>query len=203
MVSADKYIYDPSIGGYKLNTDFHEIKTDMGRMFGFSYGQKEKENGAVFSHMTVMFGNALYTRGFKEEGWKVLGTLYRHATDFGKSKIYPGVPEYFDPKGRGVYHYLTGAASWLMLTVLTEMFGIKGSYGDMVFEPKLLPSQFDSEGKASVDFEFNGKPVTVIYDMAEKASAVKKITVDGVVVSEGTNILPKDQIGSVIEVELD
>ena len=199
--SADKYIYDPSIGGYKLNTDFHEIKTDMGRMFGFSYGQKE--NGAVFSHMTVMFGNALYTRGFKEEGWKVLGTLYRHATDFGKSKIYPGVPEYFDPKGRGVYHYLTGAASWLMLTVLTEMFGIKGSYGDMVFEPKLLPSQFDSEGKASVDFEFNGKPVTVIYDMAEKASAVKKITVDGVVVSEGTNILPKDQIGSVIEVELD
>ena len=133
----------------------------------------------------------------------MLGTLYRHATDFGKSKIYPGVPEYFDPKGRGVYHYLTGAARWLMLTVLTEMFGIKGSYGDMVFEPKLLPSQFDSEGKASVDFEFNGKPVTVIYNMSEKASAVKKITVDGVVVSEGTNILPKDQIGSVIEVELD
>ena len=199
--SADKYIYDPSIGGYKLNTDFHEIKTDMGRMFGFSYGQKE--NGAVFSHMTVMFGNALYSRGFKEEGWKVLGTLYRHATDFEKSKIYPGVPEYFDPKGRGVYHYLTGAASWLMLTVLTEMFGIKGSYGDMVFEPKLLPSQFDSEGKASVSFEFNGKPVTVIYDMDEKASSVKKITVNGSVVSEGTNILPKDKIGGIIEVELD
>ena len=49
--SADKYIYDASIGGYKLNTDFREVKTDMGRMFGFSYGQKE--NGAVFSHMTV------------------------------------------------------------------------------------------------------------------------------------------------------
>ena len=199
--SADKYIYDPSIGGYKLNTDFHEIKTDMGRMFGFSYGQKE--NGAVFSHMTVMFGNALYSRGFKEEGWKVLGTLYRHAMNFEKSKIYPGIPEYFDPKGRGVYHYLTGAASWLMLTVLTEMFGIKGSYGDMVFEPKLLPSQFDYEDKASVSFEFNGKPVTVIYEMGEMASSVKKITVDGVLVSEGTNILPKDKIGSVIEIELD
>ena len=199
--SADKYIYDASIGGYKLNTDFHEIKTDMGRMFGFSYGQKE--NGAVFSHMTVMFGNALYSRGFKEEGWKVIGSLYRHATDFASSKIYPGVPEYFDPKGRGVYHYLTGAASWLMLTVLTEMFGIKGSYGDMVFEPKLLPSQFDSEGKASVEFEFNGKPVTVVYKKNVNASAVKSITVDGVLVSEGTNVLPKDKIGSVIEIELD
>ena len=199
--SADRYIYDPSIGGYKLNTDFHEIKTDMGRMFGFSYGQKE--NGAVFSHMTVMFGNALYSRGFKEEGWKVIGTLYRHATNFEKSRIYPGIPEYFDPRGRGVYHYLTGAASWLMLTVLTEMFGIKGSYGDMVFEPKLLPSQFDGDGKASVEFEFNGKPVTVSYKMAANAASVKSITVDGEVVSEGTNVLPKDKIGSVIEIELD
>ena len=199
--SADKYIYDASIGGYKLNTDFKEVKTDMGRMFGFSYGQKE--NGAVFSHMTVMFGNALYSRGFKNEGWKVLGTLYAHAADFEQSKIYPGVPEYFDPKGRGVYHYLTGAASWLMLTVLTEMFGIKGSYGDMVFEPKLLPSQFDSEGKASVSFEFNGKPLTVIYKKTADASSVKKITVDGSPVSEGGNILPKDMIGDVIEIELD
>ena len=199
--SADKYIYDASIGGYKLNTDFREVKTDMGRMFGFSYGQKE--NGAVFSHMTVMFGNALYSRGFKTEGWKVLGTLYDHATDFADSKIYPGVPEYFDPKGRGVYHYLTGAASWLMLTVLTEMFGIKGSYGDMCFEPKLLPSQFDSEGKASVSFEFNGKPLTVVYKKTSDASAVKKISVDGEIVSEGSNILPKDKIGKLIEIELD
>ena len=90
-----------------------------------------------------------------------------------------------------------------MLTVLTEMFGIKGSYGDMVFEPKLLPSQFDSEGKSSVSFEFNGKPVKVTYCMDEKASSVKKITVNGSVVSEGTNILPKDKIGGIIEVELD
>jgi cellobiose phosphorylase len=199
--SADRYIYDASIGGYKLNTDFHEVKTDMGRMFGFAYGQKE--NGAVFSHMTVMFGNALYSRGFKEAGWKVLGTLYGHATDFEQSKIYPGVPEYFDPKGRGVYHYLTGAASWLMLTVLTEMFGIRGSYGDMVFEPKLLPSQFDENGKASVSFEFNGRPLTVIYKMTSNAASVQKISVDGICVSEGGNILPKDKIGDVIEIELD
>lgn len=198
--SADRYIYDASIGGYKLNTDFREIKTDMGRMFGFSYGQKE--NGAVFSHMTVMFGNALYSRGFAAEGWKVLGTLYRHACDFGQSKIYPGVPEYFDPKGRGVYHYLTGAASWLMLTVLTEMFGIKGSYGSMVFEPSLLPEQFDSDGTASVAFEFNGKPVKVIYKKVSGVSSVIRITVDGSVVSEGSNVLPSDKIGSLIEIEL-
>jgi len=73
----------------------------------------------------------------------------------------------------------------------------------MVFEPKLLPEQFDSENKASVSFEFNGKPVTVIYKKASNASSVQKITVDGSLVSEGTNVLPKDKIGSVIEIELD
>lgn len=45
--ATDAYLYDASCGGYRLNTDFHELKTDMGRMFGFAFG--EKENGAVFS----------------------------------------------------------------------------------------------------------------------------------------------------------
>ena len=45
--SADHYLYRKEIGGYRLNTDFQELKFDMGRMFGFAYG--EKENGAVFS----------------------------------------------------------------------------------------------------------------------------------------------------------
>ena len=51
--SADKYLYDQKAGGYRLNTNFHEEKFDLGRMFGFAYG--EKENGAVFSHMAVMY----------------------------------------------------------------------------------------------------------------------------------------------------
>ena len=199
--SADRYLYDASLGGYKLNTDFHEIKTDMGRMFGFAYGQKE--NGAVFSHMTVMFGNSLYTRGFVKEGWKVLGTLYRHAADLQNSRIYPGIPEYFDPKGRGVYHYLTGAASWLMLTVLTEMFGVKGDYGDMRFEPKLTEDQFDKNGRAEVRFEFNGRKGDLIYRKNKGISKVSSVTVDGKIVEGITDVLPKDKIGDVIEVELD
>ena len=198
--SADRYLYDPSLGGYKLNTNFNEIKTNMGRMFGFAYGQKE--NGAVFSHMTVMFGNSLYQRGFAEEGWKVISSLYKHATDFKSSKIYPGIPEYFDPKGRGVYHYLTGAASWLMLTVLTEMFGVKGDFGDLMFEPKLVAGQFDDKGCASVSFEFNGDPITLIYRKGKGVSKVSSIKVDGETVVTGSNILPKDKIGRIIEVEL-
>ena len=62
--SADHYLYEKEIGGYRLNTDFHELKFDLGRMFGFAYG--EKENGAVFSHMAVMYD--AYRAGFRYYG---------------------------------------------------------------------------------------------------------------------------------------
>ncbi len=159
--TADKYLYAPEVGGYRLNTDFKEIKMNMGRMFGFAYGQKE--NGAVFCHMAVMYGNALYRAGFVKEGYKVIHSLYEHASNTSLSNIYPGIPEYFDPKGRGVYHYLTGAASWLLLTVLTEMFGVKGDYGNLKLEPKLLAKQFDEKKEAAVRLTFAGKKLLVTY----------------------------------------
>ena len=153
--SAGRYLYQKKTGGYRLNTDFHELKMDMGRMFGFAYG--EKENGAVFSHMTVMYANALYRRGFVREGYKALQTLADTAMDFQTSKIYPGIPEYFNGEGRGMYHYLTGAASWYMLTVITQAFGVRGEGGDLVIEPKLVREQFDSNGEAAIDFSFASK----------------------------------------------
>ena len=159
--SADHYLYEPKIGGYRLNTDFHELKFDMGRMFGFAYG--EKENGAVFSHMTVMYANALYRRGFVKEGWKALKTLADTALDFDTSRIYPGIPEYFRSDGRGMYHYLTGAASWYMMTIITEVFGVHGASGDLVFHPKLLAEQFTSDGTASITVTFAGKHLDITY----------------------------------------
>lgn len=159
--AADNFLYNENIGGYKLNTNFKEIKMDLGRMFGFAYGQKE--NGAVFSHMAVMYGNALYQRGFVKEGYKVINSLYSHCSDFEKSKIYPGIPEYIGENGRGLYHYLTGAASWLLLTVLTEMYGVKGKFGNLLFEPKLLLSQFDCNSKACVECVFADRKLTIEY----------------------------------------
>lgn len=156
---ADAYLYDRNAGGYRLNTDFKEEKFDLGRMFGFAYG--EKENGAVFSHMAVMYANALYKTGHAREGYKVLRTLLDTAMDFDRSKMYPGIPEYFDNQGRGLYAYLTGAASWYMLTMITEVFGVKGQLGDMVIAPALMPEQYDQEGKASLEMEFAGKKFAI------------------------------------------
>lgn len=158
--AADRYLYRKEIGGYRLNTDFHELKLDMGRMFGFAYG--EKENGAVFSHMTVMYANALYRRGFARAGWKALQTLADAALCFENSRIYPGIPEYFNADGRGMYHYLTGAASWFMMTMITEVFGVRGQAGNLLLAPKLLAEQFDAEGCAGISLTFAGKRFEVL-----------------------------------------
>ena len=145
---------------------YSDMAIGLGRMFGFAYG--EKENGAVFSHMTVMYANALYQRGFIREGYKALQTLADTALDFDTSRIYPGIPEYFNAEGRGMYAYLTGAASWYMLTLITEVFGVKGSFGDLVLEPKLVKEQFDDDGNAGVHLEFAGNTFVIRYHNAEK-----------------------------------
>lgn len=151
IAAADRYLFDGRIGGYRLNTDFHEIKKDMGRMFGFAYG--EKENGAVFSHMAVMYAYALYARGKSAAGEKVLRTLSDHALDFASAKIYPGIPEYFRADGRGMYHYLTGAGSWYLLTILTQTFGVRGDFGDLVIAPTV--------SSGSIEFSFAGRTFSV------------------------------------------
>lgn len=180
--SADKYLYNEQIGGYRLNTDFHDLKTDLGRMFGFAYG--EKENGAVFSHMAVMYANALYKRGFVAEGHKALQALADAAMNFETSKIYPGIPEYFNANGRGMYHYLTGAASWYMLTMITEVFGVYGLVGDLCIQPKLMCNQFDENGEAGLSLYFAGKRLHITICNPKKKEygryRISEVTVDGV-----------------------
>jgi len=160
--SVRRYLKDQRSGGIRLNTDFkvrHYL--DFGRAFGFAYGTKE--NGAFFSHMNVMYAYGLYNRGFVAEGREVLKSIYAMSIDTDRSKIYPGVPEYFDSQGRGMYHYLTGSASWLILTELTQVFGVRGEYGDLLLSPKLTAEEFSENGLAEVSCIFAGKKIKVSY----------------------------------------
>ena len=159
--AVDWYLWDASRGGCCLNTDFREVRMDLGRMFGFAYGSKE--NGAVFCHMAVMYAYALYSRGFAKEGWKVLEQLYLQSRDFDASHILPGIPEYFDERGRGMYPYLTGAGSWMMLTLQSQVFGVRGEGGNLCLEPKLLAEHFDSRGVARIRCHSVGHSLIVRY----------------------------------------
>ncbi len=200
VAAADRYLWQESMGGYRLNTDFEALLTNLGRFSGFAFGHKE--NGAMFSHMAMMWANALFQRGLVLEGMRVIDTLYLHCQDFAVSNIYPGVPEYIDPRGKGMYPYLTGSASWLLLTMQTELFGVKGKLGDLVLEPKLIQDLFDAEGRASVVTQFANRQLTITYvnpgrlDFGDYAIAAVKI--DGKEKSIPQNnssvILPRDEI---------
>jgi len=165
------YLKDKKLGGFHLNTNFdipHYM--DLGRAFGYAYGTKE--NGAFFSHMIVMYAYALYKKGFVRDGYDVLQSIYNMCIDTKKSKIYPGIPEYFDSQGRGYYHYLTGAASWMVLTKLTQVFGIKGDRGNLKLEPKLVREEFDLKtGSVTADCYFAGKKISVTYENSQKLDA--------------------------------
>ncbi|AIQ67921.1 cellobiose phosphorylase [Paenibacillus graminis] len=184
IAAVERNLYDEKIG-YRLNSNFGGIQQNLGRAFGFAFGHKE--NGAMFSHMTVMYGNALYKRGYVKEGRKVLDSLYSLSVNFELSRMYPGIPEYISEQGRGMYTYLTGSASWLLLTMVTEVFGVKGKLGDLLLQPKLMKDQFDQNGKASVRTIFAERQLDVVYTAASGAEyggcQIHSVTLNGAVVT--------------------
>jgi cellobiose phosphorylase len=179
--AVERYLYDEQLGGYRLNTDFGDQPPPLGRIFGFAYGHKE--NGAMFNHMSVMYAHALYRRGLVRAGWRVLEGIYGQCRDFLRSRIYPGIPEYFDPRGRGMYPYLTGSAAWYLFTLLAEVYGVKGRLGDLVLEPKLTAGQFDETECLAVQTVFAGKDLDVTYCNPRRleygAYGILSVSVDG------------------------
>jgi cellobiose phosphorylase len=101
--------------------------------------------------------------------------------------MYPGIPEYFNFRGRGMYPYLTGSASWYILTMVTEVFGVKGRLGDLELSPKLVRSQFDRRGEASINTIFAGQHIEITYHNSDRLGwdeyQVKVIKIDGKPVS--------------------
>ena len=82
-----------------------------------------------------------------------------------------------------MYHYLTGSASWFILTLLTQVFGVRGLYGDLLLAPKLTKEEFEGKGEVSVQTQFAGRPVKVVYQNQKKIPyenyCVAKISLNG------------------------
>jgi cellobiose phosphorylase len=168
------------------------VKLDLGRAFAFSYG--DKENGAVFAHMDVMFAFALYQRGLVKEGYAVLNGLFRMASG-EHARTYPCLSEYYDAADRGLYNYLTGSASWYTYLLITQSFGIRHFLGDLLIQPRLLKEQFGKEGVVALSLAIDGKPCTVTYRNPKKkeygAYAITAVTVNG-------ETVPADNLKTVV-----
>jgi hypothetical protein len=66
---------------------------------------------------------------------------------------------------------------------VTEVFGIKGTLGNLALEPKLVREQFDADGNAQVFTLFADRQLTVIYHNPAHLDygdyAIQSITLDG------------------------
>ncbi len=159
--STGEVLRDKESGGLRLCTDFRELDLNIGRITGFVYGNKE--HGSKWMQQNIMLAYGLYREGFAKEGHEVLREVYELATRTENALIFPGIPSYFASNDRGAYAYLTGSSSWLLLTLLTRVFGVRGEQGDLVIAPALDKEQFDPQGKAAVDLQFAGRKVHVQY----------------------------------------
>jgi len=175
-----KFLKDPHTRGFRLTTPPGPNTFNFGRGFALKYG--EKENGAMFSHMAVMYAYALYIRGFVKQGYQVLSSIYDLCIDTKNSCIYPGIPEYISSEGKGKYHYLTGSASWFIMTLVTQVFGFRGVLGDLVIMPKLVQQQFSHSEIIGITVPFAGKQCNLIYENKNKLDfgnyTIKKVIVN-------------------------
>ncbi len=134
--AVNRYLMDDRLGGIRINTNFGDYPLqNLGRAFGFAYGHKE--NGAMFNHMTVMYANALYQRGLIKEAHWILDLIFKKSVDFSSSRIYPGVPEYFNERGRGMYPVFDRIGQLVLDDDGDGVFWNSGKNGGSVYPAKI------------------------------------------------------------------
>lgn len=186
-----KHLFDEKVGGYRLNENYHEIKMNMGRAYGFAYGHKE--NGSVFSHMTLMYLSGLYNYGLVSEANEGLYALINRSID-GSSMTPLGIPEYFNDLGIGKYFYLTGSATWLLKVIKEDLFGIKMKDGKCYLEPKLMATDFKN-GKAIFESKLFNNEITFVFENPNNLNFGEykiKLIADGKEIENGFNDIYKE-----------
>jgi cellobiose phosphorylase len=160
-------LYKKDLGGYQLNSLYPKDKHPLGRAFYFAYGHKE--NGAVFSHMAMMYVYGLYNYKLKTLAHEGLMTLLNQSMK-ESNQVYRGIPEYFNDKGHGKYLYLTGSASWLLYILRRHVFGLRFDFGALYLEPQLDTSDF-IEGMASIETVIFNKKTTITYLLTQSKNS--------------------------------
>ena len=161
MNAVQELLKEKGKKGIRLCRPFKELDLNVGRITGFVYGHKE--HGSKWMQQNIMLAYGLYERGFTRRAHQVLDEVFKLSTDSKHAKIFPGIPSYFEPDDRGSYAWLTGSSAWMMLSLTSQMFGVRGLNGDLLLEPKLVPNQFNQKGEASIELNFRGKRLLVTY----------------------------------------
>ena len=160
-LKTKQVLFKEHLGGYQLNSLYDKEKHPLGRAFYFAYGHKE--NGAVFSHMAMMYAFGLYQYNLRHEAREAWLTILKQSMNIN-NQVYEGIPEYFNDEGKGKYLYLTGSASWLLYILRQQVFGLQFHFGKLYLKPKLIKEDFIDQ-QASIETMIFGKHTTLIYHL--------------------------------------
>ena len=159
--SARKILGDESSPGLKLCTPYPDIDMNIGRITGFVYGYKE--HGSKWMQQNIMFMHGLFHRNHIQAGHEMFRDIFELSNDSAVSKTFPGIPSFYEPDDRGSYMYLTGSSTWIFLSLVTQIFGIRGRAGDLMLNPKLSDWFFDHKQEAKIKLNYRNQRVQITY----------------------------------------
>ena len=163
-----KVLKDEGSPGIRLTSEFKEIDMNVGRITGFVYGHKE--HGSKWVQQNIMLAYGLYKQGLVTQGNEIMQEVYEIANNTEKAQIFPGIPSYFNNQNKGAYAYLTGSSSWFLMTLITEIYGVKGEMGMLKLEPKLSSNYFDENNQSVISTIFSTYKIKVVYQNLNKLS---------------------------------
>ena len=205
--SANKWLFDKKIGGYKLNyppgTSFDPA---IGRMTGFAPGTKE--NNAIFCHANLFYAYALLRNKKANAAFKVWEGVNPLNHEHSEARTGPWLPEYYissdnpNHAGRGEYPIQTGTATWTRYVFQQYFMGVRGTPDGLLIDP-CFPSN-EQFKECSIKALYRGETFTVMFhneSWKTENPAVKKVVVDGDLV-DGNVVNPPASPEHLVEVWL-
>ncbi len=186
--AAKRFLGDLEKPGLKLCTPYPDIDMNIGRITGFVYGFKE--HGSKWMQQNIMFMHGLFHRNQVDAGYEMFHDIFKLSNDSGVSKTFPGIPSFYEPDDRGSYMYLTGSSTWIFLSLVTQIFGVRGQAGKLLIHPKLSEWFFDQQQEAKIRLNFMKQRIQVCYNNPNNIPVghydIKSLTINGSVVFEGS-----------------
>ncbi|MGI9532487.1 GH36-type glycosyl hydrolase domain-containing protein [Lutimonas sp.] len=161
LIASVKERLETPYGVEMLSPSFTKMREDVGRVTQKHPGSAE--NGSVYNHAASFYIYALYTKGYKNDAFRLIDKMIPGADEddlIQRGQLPVFIPNYYRgafkqfPRtaGRSSQLFNTGTAHWIYRCLIDGLFGLKGEPGGLRIQPQLP----DDWQKAQVVRTFRG-----------------------------------------------
>ena len=129
-----------------LNPSFTKMREDVGRVTQKHPGSAE--NGSVYNHAAAFYIYALYTKGHKDNAYRLIDKMIPGGNDedlLQRGQLPAFIPNYYRgafkqfPRtaGRSSQLFNTGTVHWIFRCLIDGLFGLKGEPDGLRVHPQL------------------------------------------------------------------